>query len=447
MHKGFTGKIVGATALVLLLTGCGGGAPRAPSMGEAFVGPATLKIRRDIPLESSSVATVRHGDRLEILQRRRRFLRVRTPGGVEGWTDERQLLGAEEMAALKDLSERADRMPAQGQATSFGDLNVHTQPDRQSPSFLQVKEKEKVDVLAHVVAPRKETPRKPLLPPPPKKVKTARKTIPKEPSYPPPAPPKPPGPPANWLELSKSDLSREDPDDEDSGLREQSQSQSQPAPDKPIPTEDWSLVRVPNGPSGWVLTRRLVMGIPDEVAQYAEGRRIVSYFALGETQDGDQKKNTWLWTTVGSGQGSYDFDSFRVFVWSLRRHRYETAYIDRNLRGYAPVLLKTVEISTGSKSRGAPATQSYAGFSICEEKDDGQRYRREYALLTNVVRFAGERPCEPIQPVWEPKAAPAANAPSGAQAPSATPATRPAEGFVQGFKNWWQALRRRPFGK
>jgi hypothetical protein len=141
VHKGFTGKIVGATALVLLLTGCGGGAPRAPSMGEAFVGPATLKIRRDIPLESSSVATVRHGDRLEILQRRRRFLRVRTPGGVEGWTDERQLLGAEEMAALKDLSERADRMPVQGQATSFGDLNVHTQPDRQSPSFLQVKEK------------------------------------------------------------------------------------------------------------------------------------------------------------------------------------------------------------------------------------------------------------------------------------------------------------------
>ena len=214
VHRGFTGKIVGATALVLLLTGCGG-APRAPSMGEAFVGPATLKIRSDIPLESSTVATARHGDRLEILQRRRRFLRVRTSGGVEGWTDERQLLGAEEMAALKDLSDRAARMPAQGQATSFGELNVHTQPDRQSPSFLQIKEKEKVDVLAHVTAPRKETPRKPLLPPPPKKAKAARKTPPKEPTYPPPLPPKPPGPPANWLDLSNTDLGREDPGDEE----------------------------------------------------------------------------------------------------------------------------------------------------------------------------------------------------------------------------------------
>ena len=49
------------------------------------------------------------------------------------------------------------------------------------------------------------------------------------------------------------------------------------------------------------------MGIPDEVAQYAEGHRIVSYFALGETQDGDQKKTTWLWTTVESAQGFLRF--------------------------------------------------------------------------------------------------------------------------------------------
>ena len=69
-------------------------------IGEAFVGPAILKIRSDIPLQSATVTTVKHGDRLEILQTRRRFLRVRTPSGVEGWTDERQLLAAEDMVAL-----------------------------------------------------------------------------------------------------------------------------------------------------------------------------------------------------------------------------------------------------------------------------------------------------------------------------------------------------------
>ena len=60
-----------------------------------------LKIRSDIPLQSSAVTTVKHGDRLEILQTRRRFLRVRTPSGVEGWTDERQLLAAGDMVALR----------------------------------------------------------------------------------------------------------------------------------------------------------------------------------------------------------------------------------------------------------------------------------------------------------------------------------------------------------
>src|SRR5512140_1860897 len=93
---------------------------------------------------------------------------------------------------------------------------------------------------------------------------------------------------------------------------------------KPVPQDQWSLVRNHEGQSGWILARRLVMAIPDEVAQYAEGKHIVSYFALGKVQDGDALKPTWLWTTSVSRTAPYDFDSFRVFTWSLRRHRYET---------------------------------------------------------------------------------------------------------------------------
>ena len=109
-------KVAVPAALVLFLAGCrGGGPPRASAIGEAYVGPAVLKIRSAIPLQSSAVATVKHGDRLEILQTRRRFLRVRTPGGAEGWTDERQLLSSTDMAALRDLATRSSAMLAQGQ--------------------------------------------------------------------------------------------------------------------------------------------------------------------------------------------------------------------------------------------------------------------------------------------------------------------------------------------
>ena len=380
--------------LAVFLTSCQSGASDgAPRIGEAFVGPAILKIRSDIPLESRVVATVKHGERLELLQQRRRFFRVRTASGVEGWTDERQLLAADDMRKLKDLAVRAVNMPLQGQATSFGDLNVHTQPSRQSPSFLQIKENEKVDVLLHTTAPRADVSRKSLIPPAPKKVKPVEEKKPAKESKIPPVPfPKPPGPPADWLELSKTDLPA-DSTDEHEGEEEKAAPEA-----KPLPLDDWSLIRIKTGETGWVLTRRLAMAIPDDVAQYAEGHRIVSYFSLGDVQDGDEKKKNWLWTTIGDGTYPYDFDSFRVFIWSLRRHRYETAYIDRNLRGYAPVLLKEVELP-GPKGKSAAAdTAKYPGFSICVEKKDGQRYRREFAFITNVVRFVGERACDAPAP-------------------------------------------------
>jgi hypothetical protein len=369
--------LLSLTVLTLALASCENSNRSTPAIGAAYAGPSVLKIRRDIPLESPVVATVKHGERLELLQKRRRFFRVRTSAGMEGWTDERQLLAREDMDKLKELASRAARMPQQGQATTFAELNVHTLPYRQSPSFMQIRENEKVDVLEHVATPRIDvSEHKDLLPP--KKAKPAQKKA-KEVKYPPLAPPlPPPGPPANWLDLSKTNR--------DPAVEAEEEAQEQ----KPVAMDDWSLVRTKTGETGWVLTRRLVMAIPDEVAQYAEGHRIVSYFSLGEVKDGDQKKHDWLWTTIGDGMRPYDFDSFRVFIWSLHRHRYETAYIERNVHGYAPVVLKQVELENAKGTGSA----KYPGFSICLEKSDGQRLRREYAFLENVVRFAGEKPCE-----------------------------------------------------
>jgi uncharacterized protein YgiM (DUF1202 family) len=385
-------------------------------IGEAFVGPASLKIRSDFPLQSSTVATVKHGDRLEIVQVRRKFLRVRTPNGAEGWTDERQLLAASDMRALRELAGRAAAMPSQGVATTYAPLNVHTQPALSSPSFLQVKEKDTVEVLRSVIFPRNEAaPRTPLIPRAPKKAPPKKKEKKKD-KFPLPPPPKPPGLPADWLELSKSESGEEDADKED-------------APEKPAPRMDgWSLVRAPQGQSGWVLTRLLSMAIPDEVAQYAEGRRIVSYFPLGETQDGEEKKKIWLWTTTTDSRQSWDFDSFRVFTWSLRRHRYETAHIERNVKGYAPVLLKDVDHTVNRESVKSP------GFSVCLEKKDGQRVRREFVLMGNTVRFASEQPCEAPPPPLElnlPALLPVAAEPVPVKSP----------GVWEGLKRRWATWR------
>jgi hypothetical protein len=185
------------------------------------------------------------------------------------------------------------------------------------------------------------------------------------------------------------------------------------------------------------------MAVPDDVAQYAEGHRIVSYFSLGEVRDGDQTKQEWLWTTIqGSSQADYDFDSFRVFVWSLRHHRYETAYIERNLKGHSPVLMKELELSAASR-KGQAVAVKYPGFSICEEKADGRRRWRDYAFPTPSVRFAGERDCE------APEALPGLGAPSTASStgPQAAPAARKTESLAQRVKRNWGAITQRWFGR
>ncbi|HXM44919.1 MAG TPA: SH3 domain-containing protein [Bryobacteraceae bacterium] len=351
----------GLTVLLLGMPACRSGEPRAPAIGEAYAGPATLGLRKDIPLQSPVVATVTHGDRLEIVQRRRRFLKVRAPGGAEGWIEDHLLLSSAEIAALKEVERRALALPSQGVASTYEMLNVHTEPNRLSPSFLQVKEGEKVDLVAHVSAPRTPPERKPLIPPRPKTPPSARKR--EEQKYPLPPMPAAPPPPPNWKDLSQT------PPEVQQAIADSRAANA-------APKEDWSLVRNVKGESGWVLSRRLYMAIPDEVAQYAEGHRITSYFALSDVRDDEAVKHNWLWTTIGSGDHPYDFDSFRVFTWSLRRHRYETAYIQRNVEGYFPVLARP------------------AGFSVCVVNKSGARMRRNYSFIVTTVRFTGEQPCE-----------------------------------------------------
>src|SRR5438046_923496 len=125
---------------LLILAGCKTETPLDPAIGEAYAGPATLPIRQDVAQQSPVVATVKHGERLEILQRRRRLVKVRTARKIEGWTDDRLLLSPQEVAGLRKLNEQSKRAPSLGVATGYETLNVHTEPDRQSPSFLQIKE-------------------------------------------------------------------------------------------------------------------------------------------------------------------------------------------------------------------------------------------------------------------------------------------------------------------
>ena len=414
--------------LAFVAVGCRSGPGRAPVIGEAFVGPATLNLREEISLRSKTVATVKHGERLEILQRRRRFLLVRAPHGQEGWTDNRQVLSPAQMADLRQLSERARKLASHGKATVFDVLNMHTEAHRLSPSFYQLKEGDFVDVVGHRLTPRTGTrpPGEELQKPPAPPRRTGKPTAPRRKSggkLPPPPMPTPPPPPANWIELSKTHLPPVPPEPE-------TKSGTKPAP--AVAMEDWSLVRDKDGRAGWVLTRNLRMAIPDEVAQYAEGHRITSYFSLGEVRDGDAVKQNWLWTTIAKGGERYEFDSFRVFVWSLRRHRYETAYIERNVTGYFPVEVHTVTVGSRKGSYDSP------GFSVIIDNQDGQPEKRTYAFQGYRVALVSK---VPYKPEPEEMAVPSA---SGMSGPEQAPKEK---GLFTRVGDFFSGLWRRVRGK
>src|SRR5579863_1038529 len=141
-------------AALSVLSGCNARPQREPAIGRAYAGPALLNLHKEIDSKSATVTTVHHGDLLEIVGQRRRWYRVRTANGIEGWTSDRELLDPAQMQRLKALAAETAGMPSQGVATTFSSLNVHTEPSRQSPSFVQVNEKEKVDVIAHKVLER-----------------------------------------------------------------------------------------------------------------------------------------------------------------------------------------------------------------------------------------------------------------------------------------------------
>lgn len=320
--------LLAAVVLVVGLTAesCQSRPGQAKAVGEAFVGPMSLHLREELAQRAAVTATVEHGERLAILATHRRFVKVRAADGSEGWTDSRLLLNEGQMRRLRTLAERAAAMPSQGRATPFDDLNVHTEANRQSPSFYQLQEGETADVLAQRVMPR---------------IPYTGEALPARPA-------------------------REDPQG------------------NPLPLDDWMLLRLADGRAGWVLSRAIMMAIPDEVTQYAEGHYITSYFALGGVAAGEDAKKNWLWTTRATSLLDYDFDSVRVFAYSQRRKRYETVFIERNLTGYYPVEVE---------QDGA----EYRFRVICAGKD-GVVERRTYGFSGQRVRLLEREPYQLTEP-------------------------------------------------
>ncbi len=411
-------------ALLLLLSSCD--THPGDVIGTAYVAPATLNLRRDLKQKNTSGTMLTHAQRVSILDVRRRFVRVRTVKGEEGWVDSAQLLSQEQMDQIQRDKDKALKLPSEGSATVFEALNIHIEPDRQSPPFARIPEGGSVNVLAHKLVARASDPVRPTglvfeRPQPSsrrgRKERQSKNTL----RIPLPAPPKPP---ANWQQLSAERLNAFDsPADAKAAEKEKESAQRVADLKKTVVMESWTLVRTRGNQCGWVLSRNLIMSIPDEVAQYAEGRRITSYFDLGTVNDDEKgQKHNWLWTTAAKAQ-PFDFDAWRVFLWSRHRHRYETSYRQRDLEGYFPVHVDPADATTFGRT-----------FQLITKDDDGKVRQRDYL-------FDGVRVHLTATGDYKPPGAGPNGAAGGLDTSKLGKA--PSEGW---FKRKWNGLKRRISG-
>ncbi len=175
------------------------------------------------------------------------------------------------------------------------------------------------------------------------------------------------------------------------------------------------MVRDSQGRVGWMMARRIDVDVPDEIAQYAEGQRMVAAYLLRKVYDPDSnfadKQAPEYVTVLNPYQDglSYDFSQVRVFTWNTRKHRYETAFRQRNLQGYLPVVVASQSGDAGGSEPTFQITQGI-GDSVTIDPDTGVARPTSTQVSTYVLEDERVKRVGPAVPATASTGASAANA-------------------------------------
>jgi hypothetical protein len=339
-----------SVCMAMGLSGCSRFHPR-PHHEYVYVTAKTTYLRDRVAAVSNRTADVGNGDKLQVLDHGRRFLKVQTDKGEQGWINEKMVATQAIFDQFAALTKAHENDPVVATGVVRDDVYMHVTPGRDTERFYRLAEGDKLKLLR-------------------------RATLPK---------PVPPGLRAVAPVVVKGKAVVAEP----------------PAPPA---MDDWWLVRDSKGDAGWVYSRLMDVDAPEALVRYSEGQRIVGAYVLGKVYDPDapqDDKNVPEYVTVTSPYTSgltYDFNQVRVFIWNVKKHRYETAYRDKNIEGYLPVKVTMASDPYGKAPASmAPApTYSYRVLSgdaapvipdpITGAVVPGKTVLKTYRLEGNLVR-------------------------------------------------------------
>ena len=88
----------------------------------------------------------------------------------------------------------------------------------------------------------------------------------------------------------------------------------------------------------------------------------------------------------------FDFDQVRVFTWSVKRHRYETAFRIRPIQGYLPITISRVSERTGTVPSFSFRISADTNVAIDTETGSARPANLRtinYEMIDTVVRRTG----------------------------------------------------------
>ena len=388
-------------------------------------------LRDRVAAVSNRVAIVQNGDRLELLERDRRFLRVKTEKGQIGWIEEHAVVNPEVVTGFDQLKKAQERDPVVAIGVLRDDGYLHLKPGRDTDRYYLLAEADKLQLLLRASVPKAVGPQasgtsssiasvyaaseKKAA----EKVHASREkaAVEKAENKTPPAlayKPPPPPPPAEGLENPEA-----------AGGNTAATAVPEPAaPLAPPAMEDWWMVRDSQGRVGWMMAKRIDVDVPDEIAQYAEGQKMVAAYLLRKVYDPDSsfadKQAPEYVTVLNPYQDGlpYDFNQVRVFTWNTRKHRYETAFRQRNLQGFLPVIVGSQTGNTEGPEPTFRITQGI-GDSVTIDPNTGVARPTSTQVSTYVLQDERVKRVGPVVP-----AAASTGAPSGNSGKAGRHATR-----------------------
>jgi len=317
--------------LAVLALACGCKRLRQEKHEYVYVSARQMYLHDRVAAVSNRVGQVTNGQRLEVQEHGRRFLKVKTDKDEVGWIEQRAVIDSDSYDAFAKLAVQHKDDPVVATGSLRDDIYLHVSPGRNTDRFYLLPENGKVQMLMRASVP--------------KTASNAPAEPGKRPATSTPAPTKAGGTAKQDATLPAKTSSAVDAEE--------------PATDEPetppVPMEDWWLVRDNQGHTGWLLAGRIDVDVPDEIGQYAEGQRIVGAYVLARVNDPQANvPNNQVpeYVTALSPPKSglpFDFDQIRVFTWSLKRHRYETAFRIHPIQGYLPVRVSTQPSPTGTE--------------------------------------------------------------------------------------------------